>query len=138
MELNAFESVNLEVPHEHCSPSTDQVAERDSGLDSLLTDVEVAETLGLTTEWVRAHATEIPGFRQLGMYYRFHRTPFYQWLSGADPLLLPQQVADLLKVPRSWVYANGEQIPGYLRLGRYVRFRPVMIRQFLGGSESCQ
>ena len=43
-----------------------------------------------------------------------------------------------MKVPTSWVYANADQVPGVLRLGRYVRFRPTIINQFLGGSEVVQ
>jgi len=41
-------------------------------------------------------------------------------------------------VPESWVYANADEIPGVLRLGRYLRFRPAMIQQFLTGSEVGQ
>lgn len=47
-------------------------------------------------------------------------------------------IAELLGVPESWVYANAAQIPGVIRLGRYVRFRPVAVRQFITGSEVVQ
>lgn len=107
-------------------------------LDPLLSDSEVAGILVVTTDWVRSHSGEIPGFRPLGMYYRFHRAPFGQWLGSMDPLLSPAEVADLLKVPKSWVYANADQIPGVLRLGRYVRFHPTVLQSFLQGSGTCQ
>jgi hypothetical protein len=111
---------------------------QEGGFVSLLTDNEVAEVLVVGIDWVRTHAEEIPGFRTLGMYYRFHRIPFQQWVGGSERLLVPEQVAELLKVPKSWVYANADQIPGLLRLGRYVRFRPTTIRAFLHGSGACQ
>jgi hypothetical protein len=111
---------------------------QEGGFDALLTDDEAAEVLAVGTDWVRSHAEEIPGFRPLGMYYRFHRVLFQQWVGGAGRLLLPDDVAKLLKVPKSWVYANADQIPGVMRLGRYVRFRPAVIRAFLRGSEACQ
>ena len=104
----------------------------------LLSDYELAEILGVKLDWVRSHAEDIPGLNRLGNYYRFHRPLVEQWLGGLDQLLKPEQVAELLKVPKSWVYANADQIPGALRLGRYVRFRPRTIQQFLGGSEACQ
>ncbi len=111
---------------------------QEGSFDALLTDDEAAEVLAVGTDWVRSHAEEIPGFRPLGMYYRFHRVLFQQWVGGAERLLLPDEVAKLLKVPRSWVYANADQIPGMMRLGRYVRFRPATIRACLRGSEACQ
>jgi hypothetical protein len=104
----------------------------------LLSDEEVGQILVMTVEWVRSHSTEIPGLERLGMYYRFHRKPIELWLGSLDHLLEADQVAGLLKVPTSWVYANADEIPGVLRLGRYVRFRPTIIKQFLGGSEACQ
>ena len=104
----------------------------------LLSDQEVADILIMTVEWVRAHSHEVPGLERLGMYYRFHRKPIEQWLGSLDRLLEADQVGALLKVPTSWVYANADEIPGVLRLGRYVRFRPTVIKQFLGGSEACQ
>jgi hypothetical protein len=66
-------------------------------------------------------------------------TPWFeQWLGGLEVLLLAEEVALLLKVPKSWVYANADQIPGAMRLGRYLRFRPAVIKSFLGGSEVAQ
>jgi hypothetical protein len=105
---------------------------------SLLSDEEVATILTVTIDWVRSHSNEIPGLQRLGMYYRFHRAPLVQWLGGLDPLLDCEAIASRLKVPTSWVYANAEQIPGFLRLGRYVRFRPSVFNKFIGESEACQ
>lgn len=59
-------------------------------------------------------------------------------LGGLEVLLQAEEVAALLKVPKSWVYANADQIPGATRLGRYLRFRPAVIISFLGGSEVAQ
>ena len=92
----------------------------------------------MTLEWVRAHATEIPGIERLGSYYRFRSTMIEQWLGSLDRLLEAEQVAALLKVPTSWVYTNANELPGVLRLGRYVRFRPNVIRHFLSGSGVAQ
>ena len=92
----------------------------------------------MTVDWVRTHFDEIPGHKRLGMYYRFHRRAIEQWLGSLDRLLVVEQVAPLMKVPESWIYANADDIPGVLRLGRYVRFMPATIRQFLAGSETCQ
>jgi hypothetical protein len=50
-------------------------------------------------------------------------------------LFVAEQVAALAKVPESWVYANADEIPGVLRLGGYVPFRPAAIQQFLSGTE---
>jgi predicted DNA-binding transcriptional regulator AlpA len=55
-----------------------------------------------------------------------------------EPLLESETVATLLGVPQSWVYANADEIPGVLRLGRYVRFRSAIIHLFLAGSEVVQ
>ena len=107
-------------------------------LPPLLSDRELADLLVMTIPWVRSHANEIPGFERLGAYYRFRSTEVERWLGKLDRLLEAEQVANLLKVPTSWVYANADQIPGVLRLGRYVRFRPSIINQFLSGSEVVQ
>jgi hypothetical protein len=104
----------------------------------ILSDQEVADILIMNVEWVRAHFSEIPGHERFGMYYRIHPEPFEQWLGGLDRLLDAAQAAELMKVPLSWVYANADNIPGVLRLGRYVRFRPIVFSRFLGGSKACQ
>jgi predicted DNA-binding transcriptional regulator AlpA len=92
----------------------------------------------MTIGWVRSHAGEIPGFERLGAYFRFRSQAVEQCLSSLDRLLEAEQVAALLKVPKSWVYTNANQIAGLLQLGRYVRFRPAAIKAFLGWSEVAQ
>lgn len=104
----------------------------------LLSDKDVANILVMTIAWVRSHADEIPGFKRLGSYFRFCSQEVEHWLGSLDQLFEVETVATLLCVPQSWVYANADEIPGVLRLGRYVRFRPATIRRFLAGSEVVQ
>ena len=104
----------------------------------LLSDEELAGILRVTTAWVRSHASDLPGLKRLGCYYRFCRHEVEQWLGSLDPLLDAERVAELLRVPESWVYANADEIPGVQRLGRYVRFRPAMIRSLLNSSKVVQ
>ncbi len=104
----------------------------------LLSDKEVANILVMTITWVRSHAGEIPGSKRLGSYFRFCSQEVERWLGTLDPLLEAETVAELLRVPQSWVYANADEIPGVLRLGRYVRFRPAILQLFLAGSEVVQ
>src|SRR3954447_15848027 len=103
----------------------------------LLSDKELAEVLVMTSTWVRSHASEIPGFERLGSYYRFRSAAIEHWLGGLDRLLEAEQVSVLLKVPTSWVYANADQIPGVLRLGRNLRFRPDTITNSLVDRRLC-
>lgn len=104
----------------------------------LLSDDELAGILGMTTAWVRSHAGELPGFKRLGCYFRFCRHDVEQWLASVEPLLDTERVAELLQVPKSWVYANADEIPGVLRLGRYIRFRPTVIRSLFNISKVVQ
>jgi hypothetical protein len=76
--------------------------------------------------------------QRLGSYYRFLVAPLVVWLGSLEPLFNAEQIASRLKVPTSWVYANADQIPGFLRLGRYIRFRPSVFNKFIAGSEACQ
>jgi excisionase family DNA binding protein len=49
----------------------------------------------------------------------------------ADAILLDAgEVAQILRVPRSWVYSHLKELPA-IRLGRYVRFRRTEIQRFL-------
>jgi Helix-turn-helix domain len=48
-------------------------------------------------------------------------------------LATPVEVAKMLRVPPTWVYAHQNELPGLLRLGRYVRFRRAAIELFLAG-----
>jgi predicted DNA-binding transcriptional regulator AlpA len=104
----------------------------------LLSDKGLADILIMTTPWVRSHADKIPGFIRLGSYFRFCNQTVEQWLGSLERLFEAGQVSALLGVPESWVYANADDIPGVLRLGRYVRFRPATIRLLLGGVEVVQ
>jgi excisionase family DNA binding protein len=61
---------------------------------------------------------------------------------GASPqdaiLLDATEVAQILRVPRSWVYSHLNELPA-IRLGRYVRFRRSEIERFLEKREgACQ
>lgn len=56
-------------------------------------------------------------------------------LSLRDELLTVTDVAELLRVPVSWVYDRTrrrgiERIP-HLKLGKYLRFRPSEVREWL-------
>jgi predicted DNA-binding transcriptional regulator AlpA len=104
----------------------------------LLSDKDLADILVMTTPWVHSHAVEIPGFIRLGSYFRFRNQTVEQWLGSLERLLEADRVSALLGVPESWVYANADDVPGVLRLGRYVRFRPANIRLLLGGVEVVQ
>ena len=94
----------------------------------VLSDKGVADILVMTTPWVRSHADD----------FRFCNQTVEQWLGSLERLLEAGQVSALLGVPESWVHANADDIPGVLRLGRYVRFRPANIRLLLGGVEVVQ
>ena len=48
-----------------------------------------------------------------------------------DAILLDAtEVAQILRVPRSWIYSHLRELP-VIRLGRYVRFRRSEIERFL-------
>lgn len=106
-------------------------------LDSVFTKAEVANLLSVPISWVATHSDVIPGAFRLGRNLRFRRPAVEEWLGGGSPLLKPEQVADLLKVNASWIYAHADQIPGFIKLGYYVRFRPSMLLSFLSGG-TCQ
>ena len=48
-------------------------------------------------------------------------------------LATPVEVAKMLCVQPTWVYAHQQELPGLLRLGRYVRFRRAAIEEFVKG-----
>lgn len=52
-------------------------------------------------------------------------------------LLTVDEVAHILRVPRSWVYSHLDLLPT-IRLGRYVRFRRSEIDDFLRQRGTCQ
>ena len=57
----------------------------------------------------------------------------------ADSVLLnADEVAHILRVPKSWIYSHLRELPA-IRLGRYVRFRRCEIERFLEKrSGACQ
>jgi predicted DNA-binding transcriptional regulator AlpA len=104
----------------------------------VLSDDQLAVLLNVTREWVRSHKGEIPGFFELGVYIRFRVSDVVEWLGSLDPLWDATEVARLMQVPTSWIYANADSVPGVVRLGRYIRFRPSVLKPFIGMSETCQ
>ena len=58
--------------------------------------------------------------------------------TGDNVLLKAEEVAQILRVPKSWVYSHLQELPA-IRLGRYVRFRRYDIERFLEErSGACQ
>ena len=51
-------------------------------------------------------------------------------------LLTAEEVAGILRVPRSWIYGHLDQLPT-VRLGRYVRFKRAEIELFLDQQKAC-
>ena len=56
---------------------------------------------------------------------------------SGEVLLTADEVAQILRVPRSWVYSHLSDLP-VIRLGRYVRFRRSEINGFLEKRGACQ
>lgn len=52
---------------------------------------------------------------------------------AADPsrLLEAAEVAQRLRVPVSWVRKHGGQLPGVVRLGKYIRWESTKLDQFI-------
>ncbi len=55
--------------------------------------------------------------------------------NGTGRLLTVEEVAEMLRVPKSWVYGRTrkrgvERLP-HLKLGKYLRFEEVAVREFL-------
>ena len=55
---------------------------------------------------------------------------------GIDPLLTADEVAELLRMTKAWVYAEtrAKRIP-HVPLGRYVRYRRSAVLQWIGAIE---
>ena len=87
--------------------------------------------------WVATHSAIIPGSFRLGSNLRFRRALIEEWLGGTSPLLKPEEVSQILLVNTSWVYAHADQIPGLMRPGYYVRFKPSTLLAFLNEG-TCQ
>jgi excisionase family DNA binding protein len=55
-----------------------------------------------------------------------------------DSILLDaDEVAQILRVPKSWVYSHLRELP-VIRLGRYVRFKRSEVERFLDERGPCQ
>lgn len=54
-----------------------------------------------------------------------------------DCLLTADEVAGILRVPKSWVYSHLSDLPT-IRLGRYVRFKRSDVERFLENRGPCQ
>ena len=48
-------------------------------------------------------------------------------------LLTAAEVAELLRVPLSWVRKHGKELPGLVRLGKYVRWSATELDRFIAG-----
>jgi excisionase family DNA binding protein len=57
-------------------------------------------------------------------------------MNGGESLLTADEVAELLRVTRGWIYAETRagRIP-HLRLGRYVRYRESAIHEWMAQLE---
>lgn len=106
-------------------------------LDSVLNKTEVSNLLAVPETWVATHSDLIPGAFRLGRNLRFRRAVIEEWLCGTSPLLKPEEVGEILQVNTTWVYGHADQIPGVIRLGYYVRFKPSMLLAFLNEG-ACQ
>ena len=59
-------------------------------------------------------------------------------MGAADGCLLTvDEVAAILRVPRSWVYSHLSELP-VIRLGGYVRFKRSEVERFLENCGPCQ
>jgi excisionase family DNA binding protein len=54
-----------------------------------------------------------------------------------EHLLTADEVAEILRVPKSWVYSHVSDLR-VIRLGRYVRFRRCDIDEFLERRGACE
>jgi len=51
-----------------------------------------------------------------------------------DELLTAEEVSKILRVPTSWIYAHGRELPCY-RIGRLLRFRRSEIEAWLADQQ---
>ncbi len=66
------------------------------------------------------------------------QNPVQAFTPSPDSILLDaDELAQILRVPRSWVYSHLRELP-VIRLGRYVRFRRSEVERFLEERGSCQ
>ena len=50
-----------------------------------------------------------------------------------EVLLTAPEVAERLRVPLSWVRKHGKELPGLVRLGKYVRWSATELDRFIAG-----
>lgn len=67
---------------------------------------------------------------------RFERSVEGEGANRGDRLLIADEVAELLRVTKAWVYAEtrGDRLP-HVRLGRYVRYRASAISSWIAEQE---
>ena len=66
------------------------------------------------------------------------QNPVQAFTPSPDSILLgADELAQILRVPRSWVYSHLRELP-VIRLGRYVRFKRSEVERFLEERGSCQ
>ena len=66
-------------------------------------------------------------------------TPFQtngNGIANDQILLTVDELAEILRVPKSWIYSHQDQLPT-VRLGRYVRFKRSEIESFLDQQKAC-
>lgn len=64
--------------------------------------------------------------------------PSPAFATSTDLILLDaNEVAQILRVPRSWIYSHLRELPA-IRLGRYVRFRRSEVEHFLEKRGACR
>ena len=54
-------------------------------------------------------------------------------LPEAEALLTAPELAERLRVPLSWVRKHGKDLPGLVRLGKYVRWSATELDRFIAG-----
>jgi len=57
--------------------------------------------------------------------------------AAAGCLLTADEVAAILRVPKSWVYSHLSELP-VIRLGRYAHFKRSDVERFLENRGPCQ
>ena len=66
------------------------------------------------------------------------QNPVQAFTPSPDSILLDaDELAQILRVPRSWVYSHLRELP-VIRLGRYVRFKRSEVERFLEERGPCQ
>ena len=107
------------------------------GYQPLLSDEEVATILAMTLDWSVPMRTTSRDSGALAITSASITIPFSSGSADWRSSFRPKRLLRCSKSGKSWIYANADQIPGSIRLGRYLRFRPAVIRAFLGWVGGC-